>query len=96
MARWLFPLAGRVVLTSVAQDRAASPRALARMAGTLARGAVLAATPSAAMARARALAGPRGRVVVAGSLFLVGDVLALSRRRASAARRRRRSRRAGS
>ena len=43
-----------------------------------------------------ALAGPRGRVVVAGSLFLVGDVLALSRRRASAARRRRRSRRAGS
>jgi dihydrofolate synthase / folylpolyglutamate synthase len=96
MARWLFPLAERVVLTSVAQDRAASPRALRRMAGTLARGAVLAATPAAAMARARALAGPGGRVVVAGSLFLVGDVLALSRRRASAARRRRRSRRAGS
>ena len=96
MARLLFPLAERVVLTSVAQDRAASPRELARRAGAFARGAVLAATPPLAMARARALAGPRGRVVVAGSLFLVGDVLALSRRRASVARRRRRSRRAGS
>lgn len=96
MARWLFPLATRVVLTSVAQDRAASPRELARRAGALARGAVQAPTPAAALARARRLAGPGGRVVVAGSLFLVGDVLALSRRRASAARRRRRSRRAGS
>jgi dihydrofolate synthase / folylpolyglutamate synthase len=96
MARLLFPLAERVVLTSVAQDRAASPRELARRAGAHARGAVLAATPRLALARARALAGPQGRVVVAGSLFLVGDVLALSRRRASGARRRRRSRRAGS
>ena len=57
MARWLFPLAGRVVLTSVAQDRAASPRALARMAGTLARGAVLAATP---VGGDGPRAGPRG------------------------------------
>jgi dihydrofolate synthase/folylpolyglutamate synthase len=96
MARWLFPLATRVVLTSVAQDRAASPRELARRAGAFARGAVQAPTPAAALARARRLAGREGRVVVAGSLFLVGDVLALSRRRASAARRRRRSRRAGS
>ena len=96
MARLLFPLAERVVLTSVAQDRAASPSALARMAGPVARGALVAATPAAALVRARALAGRGGRVVVAGSLFLVGEVLALSRRRASAARRRRRSRRAGS
>jgi dihydrofolate synthase / folylpolyglutamate synthase len=96
MARQLFPLAEHLVLTSVAQDRAAAPRELARRAGALARGAVLAPTPAAAMARARRLAGPAGRVVVAGSLFLVGDVLALSRRRASAARRRRRPRRAGS
>jgi dihydrofolate synthase/folylpolyglutamate synthase len=84
MARPLFPLASRVVLTSVAQDRAASPRELARRAGALARGAVLAPTPAAALARARALAGPAGRIVVAGSLFLVGDVLALSARRARA------------
>lgn len=97
MAERLFPLASRVVLTRVAQDRAASPRELARRAGAFARGAVLAETPAAALARARALAGPDGRIVVAGSLFLVGEVLALSaRRRASAARRRRRSRRAGS
>jgi dihydrofolate synthase/folylpolyglutamate synthase len=96
MARRLFPLAQRVVLTSVAQARAASPRTLARRAGSLARGALLEPTPERALARARALAGPRGRVVVAGSLFLVGDVLALSARRASLARRRRRSRRAGS
>ncbi|MET0553392.1 MAG: folylpolyglutamate synthase/dihydrofolate synthase family protein [Vicinamibacteria bacterium] len=95
MARRLFPLAAHVVLTSVAQDRAASPRELARRAGSWARGAVTAPTPAAAMALARRLAGPEGRVVVAGSLFLVGDVLALSRRRASGARRRRRSRRAG-
>jgi dihydrofolate synthase / folylpolyglutamate synthase len=95
MARRLFPLAARVVLTSVAHDRAASPLELARRAGALARGAVRAKTPAAAMARARALAGPDGRIVVAGSLFLVGDVLALSAR-AARARRRRRSRRAGS
>jgi dihydrofolate synthase/folylpolyglutamate synthase len=95
MARRLFPLAARVVLTRVAQDRAASPRELARRAGGLARGAVHAKDPAAAMARARALAGRDGRIVVAGSLFLVGDVLALSAR-ARRARRRRRSRRAGS
>jgi dihydrofolate synthase / folylpolyglutamate synthase len=95
MARRLFPLAARVVLTRVAQDRAASTRELARRAGALARGAVHAKAPAAAMARARALAGRDGRIVVAGSLFLVGDVLALSAR-ARRAPRRRRSRRAGS
>jgi folylpolyglutamate synthase/dihydropteroate synthase len=35
------------------------------------------ATPEAALARARALAGPDGRVLVAGSLYLVGEVLSI-------------------
>jgi dihydrofolate synthase/folylpolyglutamate synthase len=76
MARPLFPLAQAVVLTRVAQERAAPTRALARRIGPLARGARHEPTVARALERARALAGARGRVVVAGSLFLVGEVLA--------------------
>jgi hypothetical protein len=39
-----------------------------------------------ALRRARALAGPDGRVVVAGSLFLVGEVLAVLGRESSRGR----------
>jgi dihydrofolate synthase/folylpolyglutamate synthase len=84
MAGPLFPLAQAVVLTRVAQPRAAAPRALARRIGPLARGARQEPTVARALARARALAGPGGRVVVAGSLFLVGEVLALRQRSAAA------------
>jgi dihydrofolate synthase/folylpolyglutamate synthase len=69
MARHLFPLATGVVLTRVAQARA-------RRIGPLARGARHQPTVARALAAARRMAGPEGRVVVAGSLFLIGEVLA--------------------
>jgi hypothetical protein len=43
--------------------------------GAPARGARRAGTVGAALARARRLAGPRGLVVAAGSLYLAGEVL---------------------
>ena len=80
LARRLFPLAAEVVLTRPRVGRAMSPATIARRAGRHARGARRVADPRAALAlacrRARALA-PAAPVVVAGSLYLVGEVLAL-------------------
>jgi dihydrofolate synthase/folylpolyglutamate synthase len=75
MGRILFPLARDVVLTNVPSDRAASPEEIARRVGPPARRAQIAPTVAAALARARRLAGRRGLVVVAGSLYLTGEVL---------------------
>jgi dihydrofolate synthase/folylpolyglutamate synthase len=77
LARALFPLASAVVLTRPRQPRAMDPRVLAQRAGH--RAAEAAREPSVfrALARARHLARARGLgtpVVVAGSLFLVGEV----------------------
>lgn len=75
MGRTLFPLAGEVVLTKVGDARAASPEEIARRVGAPARHAHKTRTVAAALARARRLAGPRGLVVAAGSLYLAGEVL---------------------
>ena len=80
LAALLFPLAAAVVLTRPRVSRAASPAAIARRAGALGRGAEREADPRAALALARRRAkalGPGTAVVVAGSLYLVGEVLAL-------------------
>ena len=64
-------------------SRAASPTTLARRAGRLARGARREPSVARALGLARRLArahGPRTEVVVAGSLYLVGAVLALLER----------------
>jgi dihydrofolate synthase/folylpolyglutamate synthase len=86
MARLLFPLAKKVVLTRVGQPRAAPTRALAARIGPLARGARHEPSVARALARARAMAGPQGRVVVAGSLFLIGEALAALGRETSRTR----------
>jgi dihydrofolate synthase/folylpolyglutamate synthase len=79
LARRLFPLAESLVLTQPRVKRAATPREIASRAGRLAKGAFLEPSPRSALARARLLS--RGRpVVIAGSLYLVGAVLALLRR----------------
>ena len=76
LARALFALPETLILTRVQVRRAASPRLIAQRAGTLVAKALFVETPKAALAKARALA--KGRpVVVAGSLYLVGEVLAL-------------------
>jgi dihydrofolate synthase/folylpolyglutamate synthase len=76
MAGALFPRAGRVVLTRVGMQRAADPEELARRAGPLGRDAEREPDIARALARARTLARPGATVVVAGSLYLVGAVLA--------------------
>jgi len=75
MAAALFPLARRVVLTSVDVARAARPEEIARRAGIAARGALLEPDPARALGRARRLTPRGGVLVVAGSLYLVGEVL---------------------
>ena len=90
LARTLFPLASGIVLTTPRISRAASPRTLARRAGRLARDARQEPSVARALRLARRLAladGARTRVVVAGSLYLVGAVLALLSRERDRARR---------
>jgi dihydrofolate synthase/folylpolyglutamate synthase len=79
LARALFPLATRVVLTQPRVSRAASPGELARRCGTLGRRAEREPSVFRALARARRLARQRPGmvVVVAGSLYLVGAVEAI-------------------
>jgi dihydrofolate synthase/folylpolyglutamate synthase len=80
LARALFPLARDVVLTRPLIPRAATPEEIAQRAGAVASRAYLESDPRKALSLARSLA-PRGRpVVVAGSLYLVGEMLKLLRR----------------
>jgi len=83
MGRILFPLARAIVLTRVPGARAAPPDAIARAVGAPARNARQTERVRDALSLARRLAGPRGLVVAAGSLYLAGEVL-----RAAAAGRR--------
>ena len=77
MAAALFPLADGLVLTAPRVDRAASPAEVAARAGGLADGARLEPNLRKALPAARQMAGPNRLVVVAGSLYLVGEVKAL-------------------
>lgn len=83
LARTLFPLARQVVLTRVAEERAAWPDDVAARAGEVAQRAHRETDLPRALALARSLARPGETVVVAGSLYLVGAVLALLQDRAS-------------
>jgi len=76
MAEILFPLAERVVVTHVNNPRAATTielRKAAARTGTLVHEEESAAI---ALARARVLARRDGLIVVTGSTFLVGEVMA--------------------
>jgi dihydrofolate synthase/folylpolyglutamate synthase len=86
MARVLFPPAHAVVLTRAPGARAADPEQLARRAGAPAAGAHRQDDPRRALALARRLAPPGAPVVVAGSLYLVGEVLRALGPRARASR----------
>jgi dihydrofolate synthase/folylpolyglutamate synthase len=73
----LLPHVGTVVATAPAVARALPPPELAARIASAGGHAEAAATSREALERARALAGPEGCVVVAGSLYLVGEVLAI-------------------
>jgi dihydrofolate synthase/folylpolyglutamate synthase len=77
LARILFPLARAVVLTQPGGGRAASPEEIARRAGGWGARAHREAEPGRALGLARRLATGGAPVVVAGSLFLVGEVIAI-------------------
>jgi dihydrofolate synthase/folylpolyglutamate synthase len=77
ITRPLFPLADGLVLTAPRIDRAASPAELQARGGESAKAAVLEKDPRRALRVARRMAGAKGLVVVAGSLYLVGEVKAL-------------------
>jgi dihydrofolate synthase/folylpolyglutamate synthase len=75
ITRILFPLAQGIVLTRPPVERAASSSEIRRRAGGLGTAALCEDRPRKALALARRLAGPKRPVVVAGSLYLVGEVL---------------------
>jgi len=72
-SRILFPLAKKVVLTSIPYERAASPEEILRLARPFERKIILEPSLQKAVARALAEAGRGGTVLITGSLFLVGE-----------------------
>jgi dihydrofolate synthase / folylpolyglutamate synthase len=79
MARRLFPLADRVILTRPHNDRAVSPHSLLKSVGGICRDAVVIDDPGAALCSALSLAGREDLVCAAGSLYLVGEIKKLQR-----------------
>jgi dihydrofolate synthase/folylpolyglutamate synthase len=78
IGRTLFPLAEAVVLARArSSDRAATPQRLAERAGRFARQLHQGRDVATALALARRLTPEGGTIVVAGSLYLVGEVLEL-------------------
>jgi dihydrofolate synthase/folylpolyglutamate synthase len=73
----LFPLANQVVVTHVANPRAATPDELLQAASRTGVPLYAEETVPAALARARELSKPEGVIVVTGSIFLVGEVMTL-------------------
>lgn len=78
MVRPLADLIDGVVVTRARVDRAAEPEDLAPVLEPLVKRVEVIPDPGEALARARALALPNSYVLVAGSLYLVGEILTLS------------------
>jgi dihydrofolate synthase/folylpolyglutamate synthase len=75
MLEKLLPHVSAFVATRPELSRARDPERLARFAKDRGLPAEALRSPAAALARARELAGPEGEVVVAGSIFLLGEVM---------------------
>jgi dihydrofolate synthase/folylpolyglutamate synthase len=73
----LVPLVSHFIATRPAMSRAREPEQLARWARERGVPAESERSPAAALARARELAGPDGEVLVAGSIFLLGEIQAV-------------------
>jgi dihydrofolate synthase/folylpolyglutamate synthase len=79
--RTLFPAAKEVVLTSLPFERAASPADVLAQAGPFETKILLEPDLPKALALAKRKAGPAGTVLAAGSLYLVGEIKKLLRKR---------------
>jgi dihydrofolate synthase/folylpolyglutamate synthase len=75
MLEQLLPHVSSFIATRPEMSRARDPEELARFAKGRGVPAEAVRSPAAALARARELAGPEGEVLVAGSIFLLGEVL---------------------
>ncbi|MGH9388865.1 MAG: bifunctional folylpolyglutamate synthase/dihydrofolate synthase, partial [Vicinamibacteria bacterium] len=75
MLEQLLPLVSHFIATRPEMSRARDPEKLARFAKERGVPAEAGRSPPAALARAREVAGPDGEVLVAGSIFLLGEVL---------------------
>lgn len=74
IAQILFPMFDAVVLTEVNSPRSTSIADLKVAAESTGANAVAAATPEDALKRALAMTPPDGLVVVAGSIYLIGEL----------------------
>jgi dihydrofolate synthase / folylpolyglutamate synthase len=77
IASILFPLAERVVATHADSPRAATPQEISELTAHTQSDLVLEAAVPAALEKARRLAGSDGVVVITGSIYIVGEALAL-------------------
>jgi dihydrofolate synthase/folylpolyglutamate synthase len=75
MLEELLPLTSYFIATRPEMSRARDPEKLARFAKERGVPAEAIRSPEAALARAREVAGPEGEVLVAGSIFLLGEIL---------------------
>jgi dihydrofolate synthase / folylpolyglutamate synthase len=75
MAEILFPLAERVIATRSDNPRSATPDEIREAAARIATDIEDAAAVSAALDRARSLAGSEGVVVITGSIYIVGEAM---------------------
>jgi dihydrofolate synthase/folylpolyglutamate synthase len=73
----LVPLASHFIATRPAMSRSREPEQLARWARERGVTADSERSPAAALERAREIAGPEGEVLVAGSIFLLGEIQAV-------------------
>ena len=76
VAEILFPLAAHVIVTRAHNPRSATPEEVRQAASRAAADIESAGSVSAALARARDLTPKDGLIVVTGSIYLVGEVLA--------------------
>src|SRR5438270_10405777 len=77
----IFPLADRVIATHAENPRAASPQQIAELGAHAQTEILQATTVQEALERACALAGPKGVIVITGSIYIVGEALGILARK---------------
>lgn len=75
IAQILFPLAEHVIATRADNPRSATEEEISEAAAPTGADVLCASGVPAALAQARALAGPQGLVVVTGSIYIVGEAM---------------------
>ena len=77
----IFPLADRVIATHAENPRAASSQQIAEMGAHAQTEILQASNVQEALERACTLAGPRGVIVITGSIYIVGEALSILARK---------------